>query len=241
MANDKKMNMDPTPDANRDPISKEPGAHPVGVAGGGTGGALAGAAIGAAVGGPVGAVVGGVIGTVAGAAAGKGAAEAVNPTMEDNYWRGEYSKRPYINKGAAYEDYQPAYRFGWENASKPENMHRSFKDVEPELEKNWSTYRGPRTTEWREAKMATQDAFERVRSGTRNTADYAGDKAGSVWEQAKGNWNQFRGKVKEQFNELTNDDLDAMECRREQIVGKIQERYGKAKWNEADIENKLRS
>ena len=46
-------------DANRDPISGAPGAHPVGVGAGAAGGGATGAAVGGAVGGPVGAVVGG--------------------------------------------------------------------------------------------------------------------------------------------------------------------------------------
>lgn len=248
----KRTNLDPTPDSNPDPITGEPGAHPLGVAGGGAGGAAAGAAIGAAVGGPVGALVGGAIGAVGGGLAGKGAAESVNPTVEGTYWRENYAAKPYIRKGADFDEYEPAYRYGWETASRPEYAHRSFEDVEPELERNWTTYRGPRHTEWRDARSATRDAFERIRSRTavgaagaaataRDAGDYTGDKAGAVWDQVKGNWNQFRGKVKERWNDLTDDDLDAMEGRREQIVGKIQERYGEAKWREADIEREFRS
>src|SRR5688572_18850202 len=92
------MAKDKTRDSNPDPITGEPGAHPVGVAGGGTGGALAGAAIGGAVGGPVGAAVGGAIGAVAGGLGGKAAAEAVNPTQEDAYWRSNYASRPYVKE-----------------------------------------------------------------------------------------------------------------------------------------------
>jgi uncharacterized protein YjbJ (UPF0337 family) len=241
---ERKKGLDPTPDSNPDPITCEPGAHPVGVAGGGTGGALAGAAIGGAVGGPVGAAVGGAIGAVAGGLGGKAAAEAVNPTQEDAYWRSNYANRPYVRKGSDYDTYAPAYRYGWESASRPEFTGRSFEDVEPELQRNWSTYRGPAQTEWRDVRDASRDSFDRVRTrmrgGARDTADYAGDKAGSVWDQVQGNWNQFRGSVKEKWNELTDDDLDAMEGRRDKIVGKIQERYGEAKWREADIERELR-
>jgi hypothetical protein len=158
-------------DSNPDPITGEPGAHPVGVAGGGTGGALAGAAIGAAVGGPVGAVVGGAIGAVAGGYAGKGAAEAVNPTEEDAYWRKEHTARPYVRKDTPYETYQPAYRYGWETASQPSYANRSFKDVEPDLEQNWSTYRGPSTTPWRDVRDAARDSFDRVRSRTGKTTE----------------------------------------------------------------------
>ena len=45
----------------------------------------------------------------------------------------------------------------------------------------------------------------------------------------KGNWKQFKGKMIEQWGKLTDDDFDVIEGRREQLAGKIQERYGVAK------------
>ena len=45
----------------------------------------------------------------------------------------------------------------------------------------------------------------------------------------KGQWNQFQGKIQEQWGRLTDDDLDRIEGQREQLLGKIQERYGKNK------------
>src|SRR4051812_50198625 len=81
-------------DANRDPISGAPGAHPVGVGAGATGGGATGTAIGGAVGGPVGAVVGAAVGAVAGGLAGKGAAGGGDPTGEDADWRGKHKSRP---------------------------------------------------------------------------------------------------------------------------------------------------
>jgi hypothetical protein len=186
MAKDTKLNLDKTPDSNPDPITGEPGAHPFGVAGGGSGGALAGAAVGGAIGGPVGAAVGGAIGAVAGGLAGKAAGEAVNPTTEDTYWRGQHTSRSYVRKDQPYEFYQPAYRYGWETASRPEYANRSFTDAERDLERNWETYRGPSTTPWRDVREATRDSFERVRSGahrtgtaTANAGDFTGDKAGT--------------------------------------------------------------
>jgi phage tail tape-measure protein len=68
-----------TKDANRDPLSGTPGAHPVGTGIGAAGGAGAGAAIGAMAG-PIGAGVGAAIGGIVGGLAGKGGGEAVNPT-----------------------------------------------------------------------------------------------------------------------------------------------------------------
>ena len=49
------------------------------------------------------------------------------------------------------------------------------------------------------------------------------------WERIEGNWKQTKGKAIEQWGKLTNDDLDVVAGRREQLAGKIQERYGLAK------------
>jgi uncharacterized protein YjbJ (UPF0337 family) len=49
------------------------------------------------------------------------------------------------------------------------------------------------------------------------------------WDMIKGNWKQFRGRAKEQWGKLTDDELDQVEGQRDQLVGKIQERYGYAK------------
>jgi uncharacterized protein YjbJ (UPF0337 family) len=49
------------------------------------------------------------------------------------------------------------------------------------------------------------------------------------WDRIQGNWKQLTGKVKEQWGELTEDDLTAIDGKREQLEGKLQERYGMAK------------
>ncbi len=46
------------------------------------------------------------------------------------------------------------------------------------------------------------------------------------WNRVEGNWQQLRGKVKEQWGKLTDDDLSIINGRRDQLEGKIQERYG---------------
>lgn len=235
------MSKDHTKDANPDPITGEPGAHPVGVAGGGSGGALAGAAIGGAVGGPVGAIVGGAVGAVAGGLAGKGAAEAVNPTEEGNYWRQNHTNRPYFKNGMKYDDLEPGYRYGWESASKPEFTSRRFEEIEPDLSKNWDKFRGASKREWNDVKDATRDAYDRVRTRSATPGmTVASEKGDAVWEQAKGNWHQFKGAVKAKWNDLTDDEIDQMKGERERIVGKIQEKYGEAKWREADIEREFK-
>lgn len=49
------------------------------------------------------------------------------------------------------------------------------------------------------------------------------------WNRIEGNWKQFKGKIKEKWGELTDDDIDRMEGSREQFEGKIQEKYGLGK------------
>src|SRR3954464_4222656 len=133
---------------HRDPITHTPGAHPVGVGAGAAGAGAAGAATrggggGAgrgAVGGPFGAMVGAAIGAVAGGLGGKAAAEAVHPTIEDEWWRRNYAGRPYAKAGESYETYRPAYNYGWQARM----MHgdSEWSEIEPNLEAGWMASRG---------------------------------------------------------------------------------------------------
>ena len=150
---------EPKQDLNPDPLTGTPGAHPVGTGVGAAGGAAAGAAAGAVIGGPVGAVVGGVAGAVAGGLAGKGVAEAIDPTSEDAYWRETYPTRPYYS-GEPYENYQPAYQFGWEAFGRYSD--RKFSDVESELQSDWEKSEHGAKLSWEHAKSAASDAWHRV-------------------------------------------------------------------------------
>jgi uncharacterized protein YjbJ (UPF0337 family) len=49
------------------------------------------------------------------------------------------------------------------------------------------------------------------------------------WDRIEGNWKQFTGKVKENWGKLTEDDLTTINGKQDQLVGRIQERYGIAK------------
>lgn len=147
-------------DENQDPLTGTPGAHPVGVGAGAAGGGVAGALIGGAVGGPIGAGVGAVAGAISGGYAGKGAAEALNPTVEHEYWRSEFENRPYFTRGTPYEQYGPAYQFGWESRERYRDMN--FEDVEAQLEGEWETRRKQSKLSWNHAKNAVGDAWQRV-------------------------------------------------------------------------------
>lgn len=49
------------------------------------------------------------------------------------------------------------------------------------------------------------------------------------WDQVQGKWMQTKGAVREKWGKLTDDDLDVIAGKRDQLVGRIQERYGVAK------------
>ena len=49
------------------------------------------------------------------------------------------------------------------------------------------------------------------------------------WNRVEGSWKDMKGKVKEQWGKLTDDDLTIINGQRDQLEGKIQERYGIAK------------
>ena len=46
------------------------------------------------------------------------------------------------------------------------------------------------------------------------------------WDRIEGNWKQFKGRAKEQWGKLTDDDFDKIAGKRDQLVGKIQNSYG---------------
>jgi hypothetical protein len=125
----------------------------------GVAGAMAtGAVIGTATG-PIGAIVGAAVGAVAGGLAGKIAAQDIDATAEEKYWRESHPARPYaINK--SYNDYGPAYRYGWESYTR--HNGRPFADVEADLERDWDSAKGKSKLKWHHAKPAARDAWDRL-------------------------------------------------------------------------------
>jgi len=57
-------------------------------------------------------------------------------------------------------------------------------------------------------------------------------------EQFEGNWHQLKGKIKEKWGKLTDDDVAIINGKYEQFVGKLQERYGYSK-EQAEKESRL--
>jgi len=151
-------------DSNPDALTGAPGSHPIGTGIGAASIGAAGAAIGSVipgVGTAIGGAIGAVVGAVAGGYAGKAVAEAVNPSVEDEYWRTHHTSRPYYEQGYNYEnDYQPAYRYGWESRS--QHAGRTFDEAHNDLESGWEQTKGKSRLGWDKAKQATRDAWHKV-------------------------------------------------------------------------------
>jgi hypothetical protein len=139
-----------------------------GVAGGATAGALAGGVTG-----PVGAAVGAAAGAAIGALAGKWKAD---PVVEDNYWRDNYSTRPYVSSGATYDDYGPAYRHGVDAYTRYPDRH--FDEIESDLGRDWQSSRGTSSLEWDRAKQASRDAWSRVKDAAERAMPGDADRDG---------------------------------------------------------------
>lgn len=158
-------------DRNPDPITGQPGAHPVGTGVGAAGVGTAATAVGAAVGGPVGAVIGAVAGSVVGGLLGKGVAEKIDPTVEEAYWRDNYRDRPYVEADYDYDDYSPAYRTGYDGYSSYAGDGVTYAEVEPRLREDYEKSRGSSRLDWDRAKPASEDAWYRAEGLLRDNRD----------------------------------------------------------------------
>jgi hypothetical protein len=123
---------------NPDPITGEPGAHPVGTG------------AGAAAGG------------IAGGLGGKAAGEAVNPTAEDSYWRENYTKTPGYKPDYTFDDYAPAYRTGYTGWERARASGETFEAHEPKLRSEWDRTKGKSRLNWEEAKGAARASWDKV-------------------------------------------------------------------------------
>ncbi len=61
-------------------------------------------------------------------------------------------------------------------------------------------------------------------------------------DELEGKWNQVKGKVREKFGKLTDDDVQVIGGKKDQFLGKLQERYGMARTQaEKELDNWLKS
>jgi hypothetical protein len=85
-------------------------------------------------------------------------------TTEENYWRNNYTSRPYVraNADADFDYWSPAYRYGYDAAQRFQG-HR-WDEVESDLRSGWDQYehRGSARTTWEQIKDAVRDGWDRI-------------------------------------------------------------------------------
>ncbi len=82
------------------------------------------------------------------------------PTVEHDYWRQNYTKRPYVQSGASYDEYAPAYQQGWE--ARQQYAGQNFEDFEGQVGQDWEKRRGKSKLTWEQAKEAARDSWART-------------------------------------------------------------------------------
>jgi uncharacterized protein YcfJ len=144
-------------DSNPDPVTGEPGFHPIGNVVGGIPGATVGAAIGAA-GGPIGIVIGAAIGGLLGGAAGDSVAEMLNPSEVDTYWEKEYRNHSF-GKGKNYSDVRDPIHFGTRERLRYGVEADDWEDVESDLRVKWEKTKNYAGRRWEDVRDATRAGY----------------------------------------------------------------------------------
>src|SRR4051812_9776009 len=146
---------------------------------GGISGVLAGAGIGSAAG-PIGTLIGGIAGAIGGWWAGRAVSEAASTlTHEDeDHFRAHFDAQPARAADRAYDDVRGAYYLGQVASHNPNFTAREFTEVEPELERGWSSFADKYGT-WKTVRPYAAEGFSRGRSklddsARRATADQEG-------------------------------------------------------------------
>lgn len=80
--------------------------------------------------------------------------------VEEAYWREQHAKQPYADKSRSYDDYAPAYRTGYEGASK--YTGRSYDEIEDDLALDYEKARAGAGVPWDTARPAVKAAWDKV-------------------------------------------------------------------------------
>ena len=80
-------------------------------------------------------------------------------TTEEQYWRENYSTRPY-GRGRTYDALSGGYRYGYDAATRYPG--RAWSDIESDLERGWDTYEHRGQSTCQQVKDAGRDAWDRV-------------------------------------------------------------------------------
>jgi hypothetical protein len=144
-------------------VKKVLGDSPAMAAGAGVAGAALGAA-GGMLAGPLGIIPGAAAGAAAGVALAQGATQGrPAPPHDEAYWREQHAAQPEQVSAANYEDCEPAYRLGFDAATRFPSAS-SWEEVGDPLQAEWQGVRGRSMLGWPQAEPMARWAWEHTRS-----------------------------------------------------------------------------
>jgi hypothetical protein len=85
---------------------------------------------------------------------------ALDWKTEEDYWRTNYSNRPYVAANKDFEYWRPGYRYGYDSAMKYQG--RNWNDIENDLRTGWDRYEHRGKAAWEQIKNAVRDGWNRV-------------------------------------------------------------------------------
>jgi hypothetical protein len=127
-------------------------------------GVLVGAGVGSAAG-PLGTLIGGIAGAIGGWWTGRAVSEAASALTHDDeaHYRRHFDAQENRPADRAYDDVRGAYYLGQIASHNPNFIEREFTEVEPELEKGWSSATD-RQGSWESVRTYASEGFARGRS-----------------------------------------------------------------------------
>jgi hypothetical protein len=83
-------------------------------------------------------------------------------STEENYWRNNYTSRPYVRANTDFDYWSPAYRYGYDSAHRFQG--HGWDEVESDLRSGWDRYehRGSARTTWEQIKDAVRDGWDHI-------------------------------------------------------------------------------
>ena len=77
-----------------------------------------------------------------------------------NWWQNNFRTRSYVTDDREFDNYEPAYRFGYESANRYRGQN--WTDIEPDLRNDWDKYEAHGNSTWDNVKDSVRDAWDRV-------------------------------------------------------------------------------
>lgn len=102
----------------------------------------------------------------------RNANQKIDETVERDYWRGRYDKEGYYEAGRTFEDYEGAYRTGYEGPARYPDQ--DFDAAENDLKREWEAGKGKSQLAWEKVKGAARAAWDRVERAMPGDADKDG-------------------------------------------------------------------